>query len=201
MEIFREFGAGFRGSAGRQAHTPAARLLAVLMCSASLLFAQTKPSQYQIEATYLYNFSHFVSWPAQGAAAQSGAFGICVLGEDPFGTALDAILSGENVDGRVLVARRIAKAQQASDCHILFVSSSEEPRLNNILEMLDDSSILTVSDIPEFSRRGGMIQFVMAGDKVRFEVNLKKASDAGLTLSSDLLKVAVSVRRDAQPGE
>jgi hypothetical protein len=175
--------------------------LATLACCPSLLYSQqSKPSQYQIEATYLYNFSRFVAWPQQASTAKGGAFGICVLGTDPFGPSLDTILSGENVGGRMLIARRISKAQDASGCQILFVAASEETRLGDILQALDDSSVLTVSDIPEFSKHGGMIQFVMAGDKVRFEVNLKKASDAGLTLSADLLKVAVAVRRDPQPG-
>jgi hypothetical protein len=60
---------------------------------------------------------------------------------------------------------------------------------------------LTVSDIPQFSQRGGMIQFVLVGNKLRFEVNLANAQAAGLTLSSDLLKVAVTVRKSSQSGD
>jgi hypothetical protein len=176
-------------------------LLAAFACSSSPLHSQQpKPSQYQIEATYLFNFSRFVAWPSQVPAQKGGPFGICVLGADPFGPALDAMLSGESVGGKTLVARRIAKAQEAADCRILFVATSEEARLKDILTTLDDASVLTVSDIPEFSKRGGMIEFVMNGDRVRFAVNLKRASDAGLTLSADLLKVAVAVHRDSQPG-
>jgi YfiR/HmsC-like len=44
-----------------------------------------------------------------------------------------------------------------------------------------------------------MIQFVLKDNKVRFEVNLTAAEKAGLTLSSQLLKVATEVRR-AGPG-
>jgi len=73
--------------------------------------------------------------------------------------------------------------------------------LKEILVALDESSILTVSDMPAFSRRGGMIQFVLEGDKVRFEINLTKAETAKLTLSSELLKVATTVRRNARQGD
>ncbi len=69
------------------------------------------------------------------------------------------------------------------------------------MRSLDKAGVLTVSDIPQFSQRGGMIQFVVVGNKVRFEVNLTSAQDAGLTLSSDLLKVAVAVRKSPQPGD
>jgi hypothetical protein len=58
-----------------------------------------------------------------------------------------------------------------------------------------------VSDIPHFSERGGMIQFVLEKDKIRFEVNLTNAERAGLKLSSELLKVAIAVKRNSQTGD
>jgi hypothetical protein len=162
---------------------------------------QPKASEYQVKATYLYNFSRFVQWPANAAAAQGDSFPICVMGQDPFGAALDAILAGETIDGKNVVAKRIAKPQDALNCRVLYISPSENSRLKEILAGVDKAGILTVSDIPQFSQRGGMIQFVMDGNKIRFEVNLTSAQDAGLTLSSDLLKVATAVRKLSQPGD
>ena len=81
------------------------------------------------------------------------------------------------------------------------MSSVEESQLNKIIEALDKGAVLTVSDMPQFSRRGGMIQFVVEGKKVRFEVNLTAVQRAGLTLSSELLKVATAVRRNPSPGD
>jgi YfiR/HmsC-like len=161
----------------------------------------SKPDEYQIKAVYLYNFSRFVVWPRQIVMSRNDSFAICVLGRDPFGPALDKTLVGENVEGKNLVARRLAKPEEAGACQILFVSVSEEDRLKEILAVLDKTSVLTVSDIPRFSQRGGMIQFVLEGDKVRFEVNLTNATQNGLTLSSDLLKVAVAVRSKLRTAE
>jgi hypothetical protein len=135
-----------------------------------------------------------VEWPA--AAAKEDSFAICVLGQDPFGQALDATLAGEAIEGKPVVARRISNPVDSVNCRILFISASEAIRLKEILAAIDKSAALTVSDMPEFSRRGGMIQFVLDGSRVRFEVNLSTARDAGLTLSSELLKVAVEVRRN-----
>src|SRR5271168_2925264 len=162
---------------------------------------QPRPSEYQVKAVYLYNFSRFVGWPAQAPPPQGNSFSICVLGKDPFGEVLDATLAGENIAGKSVVARRVAEPQEATGCRVVYISASEEGRLKDILTVLDKCSALTVSDIPRFSQRGGMIQFVLQGDRVRFEVNLASTSEAGLTLSSDLLKVAVAVRRAGQPGE
>ncbi len=86
-------------------------------------------------------------------------------------------------------------------CRVLYISSSEETRLREVLAGLDKAAVLTVSDIPQFAQRGGMIQFVQESNKIRFEVNLASAEDAGLTLSSELLKVAVLVRKNSQPGD
>lgn len=162
---------------------------------------QRNASEYEVKATYLYNFGRFVHWSAAASLAKNESFPICVIGQDPFGTALDTILSGETIDGRPVVAKRVSKPQDALNCRILYISLSETARLKETLAGLDKAGVLTVSDIPQFSERGGMIQFVLVGNKIRFEVNLTSAQDAGLTMSSDLLKVATAVRKFPQPGD
>jgi hypothetical protein len=160
-----------------------------------------KPTDFQVKAAYLYNFGRFVEWPPKVTSAKTGSFTICVLGEDPFGRALDDILAREKIGNQSVAARRISNPRESLDCHILFISSSEANRLNKIIDALDKSAVLTVSDLPEFSQHHGMIQFVLEGNRVRFEVNLSATQKAGLTLSSELLKVATAVRRDPQPGD
>jgi hypothetical protein len=160
----------------------------------SCLHAQrSNPSEYEVKAAYLYDFGKFVAWPAKVAAADD--FSICVLGEDPFGPTFDATIAGEAINGKKVVVNRIAKPHEAMSCRILFISASEEGQLKEILATLDKTSVLTVSDISQFTRRGGMIQFVIDASRVRFEVNVTTAERAGLTLSSQLLKVAINVRR------
>jgi hypothetical protein len=159
----------------------------------SLPAQSTKPSPYQVEAAYIYNFGKFVKWPANAAANQSSSFTICVLGDDPFDSILQSTLAGESLGGKPVSVRRIPKPQNASGCHILFINAVEESNLRTILAALDQSAVLTVSDMPDFSRRGGMIQFVPQGDRIRFAINRGSAEGNGLILASDLLKVATSV--------
>ena len=178
-----------------------ALVIACALVGASYLNAQQPtPTEYEVKAAYLYNFGKFVGWPAKVTAA-SELFSICVLGEDPFGASFDATIASESINGKKVVVKRITKPQDAVSCRILFISSSEESRLKEILATLDKTSVLTVSDISQFTRRGGMIRFVMEVNRVRFEVNLTTAEHAGLTLSSQLLKVAISVRRSSQAGD
>lgn len=169
--------------------------LALSLSLAPLLWSQQKPNEYQVKAAYLYNFGKFVTWSAP--SGEANRFTICVLGKDPFGTLLDSVLTNQTIEGQNVVARRLAKPEDAAGCRILFISSSEDHQLKEILMVLAKNGVLTVSDIAQFSERGGMIEFVPQGDRVRFAVNVSNVEDAGLSLSSELLKVAVAVRRNA----
>lgn len=177
-------------------------VLALGLLGVSALHAQNaKPTDYDVKAAYLYNFGRFVEWPAEVTAAQSGHFTVCVLGQDPFGPSLDTTLAGETIGGKRIVAKRISNPQESDDCRILFLSPTEGGHLKKIVAELDKKAVLTVSDIPQFAQLGGMIQFVLEGKRVRFEVNLAATQRAGLTLSSELLKVATTVRKNAVSGD
>ena len=181
--------------------TVIAALISAVFAPAHPVHAQqTAATEYQVKAAYLYNFGKFVAWPDKGEMGKGQPFEICVLGEDPFGAALDTVVAGETISGKDVATKRITNPREIDDCRILFISSSEGGRLTDILGALDRTSVLTVSDIPQFSQRGGMIQFVLDGSRVRFEVNLTKAEGAGLNLSSELLKVAVKVTRNPHSG-
>jgi YfiR/HmsC-like len=176
-------------------------LALALFGATGLIAQQPKPNEYQVKATYLYNFGRFVKWPGTFPAGKGDSFSVCVLGQDPFGSILDSTLAGEALNGKPVVLRRISKPQDAGECRILFISAKEEKHLKEILAALDEGSVLTVSDMPDFTRRGGMIQFVLEGDRVRFEINLATAESARLVLSSELLKVAASVKRNGRSGD
>jgi len=154
----------------------------------------SKPNEYEVKAAYLYNFGRFVKWPSRNGAPQPESFNICVVGQDHFGAALNN-LADETIAGKSVVVTRLQTSKDATNCRILYISASEENQLKQILRALEGSSVLTVSDMPQFSQRGGMVQFVLDGSRVRFEINLASADHAGLTLSSELLKLAVNVRK------
>jgi hypothetical protein len=131
-----------------------------------------------------------VEWP-EGALATSGdVFTICVIGVDPFGSALDKTISGRTVQGKQVIASRLASANDFSNCNILFVSSSEQNHLPEILKKVQGKSILTVAEMRTFISQGGMINFQVEQNKVRFEINLASVERANLKISSQLLKVA-----------
>lgn|SRR6185437_1720617 len=171
-----------------------------VMAISSAAAQHPQPTEYEVKAVYIYDFSRFVEWPAKAGQIADG-FSICILGQDPFGESLNNALANVAIAGKEVAIKRISEPEEAEKCRVLFISGSEEKRLKQILEALDGASILTVSDMPEFTARGGMMQFVWDGHRVRFEVNLATAEHAGLSLSSELLKVAVNVKRTGPGGD
>ncbi|MGE5110132.1 MAG: YfiR family protein [Acidobacteriaceae bacterium] len=181
----------------REALTRVTLVLALLLSAPPFLDAQhIKATEAQLKAAFLFNFAKYVTWPH----SPESHFNICILGPDPFGPALDSIVTGETLAGKPAQVRRIRGTHEASGCQIVFVSSSDESRLQSILDELATTPALTVSDMPGFVDRGGMIQFVTEGDRVRFIVNLAAAQKVGLVLSSELLKVAKAVQLGRGPG-
>jgi hypothetical protein len=167
--------------------------LSVLLPLALFAAQRGRPTQYDVEAVYLYQFGRFVQWPAQ-TASPSDAFPICVLGRDPFGASLDSTIAGESINEQRLEADRITEVRDAHRCRILYISPSEDAHLNAILDSLQAEPVLTVSDAPDFLARGGMVEFVLQDNRVRFEINVAIAQKDGLSVSSQLLKVASAVR-------
>lgn len=174
---------------------PALKTLALLFCSSLYPLhstaQQAHPTESQVKAAYIYNFGKFVHW--QTPPPDSSSFDICVFGKNPFGSALAATVSGEKLNGKNILVRNVVSLPDTAHCRILFVSSSEESRLKPILATAKQFNVLTVSDISGFAQRGGMIELVTLQDRIRFQVNVAAISDAGMTVSSELLKVAVKV--------
>lgn len=161
------------------------------LLSSNLLPAQSKPSEYTVKAAYLLNFGKFMR-VSPGSVTSQNDFNICVIGEDPFGHALDDITAGEGIDGRPVRVVRLQKPD-SQRCAIAYLGISEEKRMEQDLAAFRGTDTLTVSDAPDFLKRGGMIQFLLVSDHVRFSVNLDPVRRTHLVLSSDLLRVASSV--------
>jgi len=153
--------------------------------------AAVPPTEYEVKAAYLYNFSKFIEWPPNAAVATHAPLVIGVVGDDPFGPVLDETVRPKGVaDEPRLVVRRFSRLEDVVHADILFISSSEAERLPQILKILDGASVLTVGEMERFAERGGMIALKVEDKKVRFDINLDSVRRANLRLSSHLLKLA-----------
>ena len=166
---------------------------AALACPTGLRAGNALQREYEIKAAYLYNFINYIEWPEDAFPAAGGTITIGIIGENPFGAALDA-LNGKQVKGRTLALKQITDSKDLGQCQIVFISSSEKQRLPELLEKLKDAKVLTVSEIDGFAERGGIINFISERNKVRFEINPDAARRLGLNISSELLKLAKLVK-------
>jgi hypothetical protein len=156
--------------------------------------------EYLIKSAILFNFAKFAEWPESAFSNPSAPLRVCVLGDDPFGPALDT-LTGRQVRNRQLVATRITDFHDAPQCHIAFVSTSEGPRLAEILDYLGQHPILTVGDINQFATSGGIIALKEVDNRSRIVVNIGAADQAGVKLSSKLLRLADKASTLTQTGD
>lgn len=168
-------------------------VLAALLWSVPLPgLAMSVPPQasleYSVKANYLVRFAAFVEWPRRAFANDRSPVVICVAGRDPFDGALDRAARAQTAHGRPLAVRRPATAETAAGCHILYVGQGGEG-----LAPDGPRAILLVTDAPAPVERG-MIHFVISDGRVRFHIDLQAASRSGLSISSRLLNLALSVR-------
>ena len=155
-------------------------------------------SEYEVKAAFLHKFALFVEWPGSAFQKESDPFVIGILGQDPFGPHLAKAIAGKLVENRPIVLRSYRTVDEVKDCHLLYVSPSERPNLRRIMAGLNGRNVLTVGDMPGFAEQGGVINLVQSEQKIKFHINPDAARRAGLTISSQLLQMAVIVR-DAPP--
>jgi hypothetical protein len=176
----------------------AASVAALLVCSllATGLFApmvhaeSSTPTEHQVKAVFVFNFSHFVEWPADTFAAPTAPFVIGVLGDEPFAAELDEAIRGERIDDHPLLVHRFRSIDELGECQILFIDRSESAHLERVLAALGRRGTLTVSDLEGASQRGVMIQFATDHNRIRLLINVDSARAARLTISSKLLRPA-----------
>lgn len=156
--------------------------------------AQDRAIEYGVKAAYLQKFAPFVGWPPSAFASPSSPFQLCVLGRDPFGANLDHAISGQSIFGHPMVVRRLDHVDAGSGCHILYLGPSHNQTAADALRAVRGAPTLTVTDgVPS----GAVIQFVLRGSRVRFDIDVAAAAANRLTISSKLLGLATSVRPDA----
>jgi hypothetical protein len=176
----------------------------ILLILTAPLYGQVRPSkvmvsqriasaaleEYQVKAGYVCNFARFVEWPEEAFAGPNDQFIIAVLGSEPLTQYLDDMVRNLTVNERNIIIKHFVTVDDLDRCHILFVSESKRKFFSDILSIIKGKPVLTVSDMKEFTSRGGIINFVKVKNDISFEINAAAAEKARLKFSSKLLKLA-----------
>jgi hypothetical protein len=175
-------------------------VLAAWAClrGSSVMAQPDRLTESEIKAGFLYNFTKFVEWPTETFANPTAPFVVGVIGANPFGDLLTGAAAGKTVDGRAVLIKQFSHEENFAGCQILFVSSSETKRTAQILEKLNGASVLSVGEGDAFTQAGGMIAFIIEGNKVRLAINLEAAVAARIKISAKVIAVARLVGRQPQ---
>ncbi|MES2126915.1 MAG: YfiR family protein [Pseudomonadota bacterium] len=169
-------------------------MLAVLAAPAAQ--AQASSVERQVKAAYLYKFAGFVDWPEGSFARPDSPLLIGVAGSDTLAGDLEQMVGGRSVNGHTITIRRVRRGESLAGLHILFVGGSDRALASDLLAAARGQAVLTVTDSEEGFAQGSMINFVVAEDKLRFEVALRQVNTARLRISARMLAAAHRV----QPG-
>ncbi len=159
----------------------------IFACSSISAYA-APPTEYEVKAAFIHNIARYVEWPPTPDNAPS-TMRLCVLGENPFGNALD-ILHNKKVGNLAWEVVPVASENNLKKCRVLFIAASESGKLRQILDSINGSAVLTLGDVDGYAERGVMSNFYLEDSRVRIEINTDAAKRAKLNISSQLLKLA-----------
>jgi hypothetical protein len=156
-------------------------------------FAEDLLTEHAVKAAITLRFASHVEWP-DGEAADP-AFTVVVLGASDIALQMQALAAGRKVMNRPVQVRRIARIEDVGNAQLLYIGPDRRGNLRDLLARIAGRSVLVVSDEEDALESGSTINLRMAGQRVRFEVSLPAAREAQLRISSELLSLAVRVRR------
>jgi hypothetical protein len=192
-----------RGAARIRVARTFAFLGLLLLASGPALVAHAQDEanvlERRVKAAFVFKFTSYVEWPAGAFPQADTPVTIAVVGDDELAAELAQTVAGRTVDGRPLLVRKPKGVESLADVHMLFVGRAEIARLSQWVKSTQSKPVLIITDVPGALNQGGMINFVVIQQRVRFEISLDEAEKRGLRLSSRLLAVAQSVRRVTPP--
>lgn len=177
----------------------AAAITAVaLLAIPSVAVPAQEADEQLLKVAFIYNFAKFTTWPDTVFADSSAPVVLCVVGKHELGDAFETV-QGKAVGRRTVAVKYLSSYRSKDQCHVVFVADSEKSKLAKIVTTGKETHALTVSDMEGFAEGGGIIRMVRGSDdKIRFEINAGAAEEAGLKLSSKLLKLATRLVTSAE---
>jgi len=193
-------------------------IILIIFLPASSLLAQSQDDssqsrEYKIKAAFLYHFLKFVDWPKERTVTDDESIVIGIIGKNPFGGAFESV-KNKKVKGKDTIIKyfrgfnELKKIEEENSseyeniveelrkCHLVFICSSEEDSLADIIKLVKNHNILTVGETPGVLEVNGIINFLIEENKVRFEINLNTARESKLVIRSQLLRLAKNIIED-----
>jgi hypothetical protein len=161
-----------------------------MMFSAYQARAATVAEEYSVKAALSLNFARFTEWPQ--TTIDSKTVNLCVLGNNLIHQAFEQI-DNKDVGKKHAKVIYLTRISDLEECHLLFVSGVNKQKLIQLVSEISRSPILTIGEDVDFLENGGMIFLELTSGKVSIKINLNGVKNAGLQISSRVLKLATIV--------
>lgn len=165
-------------------------LFVLLLVLSPLVQAQRQAPESELKAAILVNMLLFVDWPTQ-ASQPADRLTLCYFEAGPVAQVLD-LLNGKVIKGKPLQVL-LVNATTAAGCHALYLSPNDDTALARVVPNLRSSGVLLVGDSPGYLQRGVMLNLEVNDGRIVFDVDLRAARQAGLVVSSKVLRLARKV--------
>lgn len=163
-------------------------ILLFYLCYASLQLSQAQNEKFK--ALFMYNFTKYIEWPA---AMRSGNFVIGVLGTSTLTDELRTVALKQKVGTQNIEVVVFNNVEDITDCHILYIPQSKSGLLSSVNSKLSGKATLLIGDKPGLVPQGACINYIMDGDKLKYEVSRNNIEKKGLAVSSALLALGVVI--------
>ncbi len=189
---------------------PAVRLSAALLVVAGLWLAHAgvlsaapprgagtsdeEVEEYRVKAASLVHFIHYTVWPKSAFEREDSPFVVLVIGEDPFGEALEQSFEGKKGAGRPIRVVRSANLEQLPRAHLIFLARSHHKEIAKLLAGPAGKASLVVGDTEGLAEDGAHVNFYLKAKRLGFEVNTEAVKRSDLTISPEMLKLARIVK-------
>ena len=152
------------------------------------------PSEYKLKAVFLYNFVRYTTWPKKALGKKDEPIEVLVVGKNHFAGQLEKVFKGKELHGRKVVIHYTASPPKRVDAQLVFTSGLSKKDESTLLSRCKGKPILLIGNHKGFAELGACANFYLDGKKLRFQVNREHTEEVGLTISSQLLKLADIVK-------
>jgi hypothetical protein len=168
----------------------------LLLLAVAFLAAATRPalgqSEEGVKAAFVYNFAKFTAWPDGAFAGASAPVTVGFVGADALADKFQQVVTGKNANGRDFVIKKLSGAAEAADCQIVYVGDASQAAA--VVGATKGKPVLTLGESDGFVSAGGMVNFMLDGGKVVFDLDLNVVNANGLKVDTKLRQVARSVK-------
>ena len=152
-----------------------------------MVMANAQTGIPRAQAMFIYNFSRLIEWPD---SYKSGPFIIGVYGSSPTLTELETYTTNKAVGSQPIQVRKFNSPAEIANCHILFIPFGKTKEIPDVTQAIGSKSTLIIAEKNGAIEEGAAINFLIVGDKLKFEIKPSNATDRRIKMSSKLSEMA-----------